>query len=102
MLRRIGRLMREETGTGPDDDPFLGAEREESRAEGRIEGRVETLKEIVRFTFERRGLPLTPRLDELTDVAAALPSGVILRAAEQCQDEQDFEARLGRALVDYF
>ena len=102
VLRRIGRLMREETGTGPDDDPFLGAEREESRAEGRIEGRVETLKEIVRFTFERRGLPLTPRLDELTDVAAALPSGVILRAAEECQDEQDFEARLGRALVDYF
>ena len=49
VLRRVGRLMGDAAGTGPDNDPFLRAERAESRdegwreghAEGRIEGNAE-------------------------------------------------------------
>lgn len=41
VLRRVGRLMGQAVGSGPDNDPFLRAEREESRYEGRAEGRVQ-------------------------------------------------------------
>ena len=52
VLRCVGRVMREATDTGPDDDPFRRAERaesrEERREEGRADGRIETLQEMVR------------------------------------------------------
>ena len=41
VLRRVGRLMGEAAGLGPENDPFLRAEREESRDEGRAEGRIQ-------------------------------------------------------------
>ena len=41
VLRRVGRLMGQAVGSGPDNDPFLRAEREESRDEGRAEGRIQ-------------------------------------------------------------
>lgn len=45
VLRRVGRLMRADTGTGPDDDPFLRDERAEGRAEAIAEGRAQGLVE---------------------------------------------------------
>ena len=45
VLRRVGRLMRADTGTGADDDPFLREERAESRAEAIAEGRAQSLVE---------------------------------------------------------
>lgn len=41
VLRRVGRLMGQAVGSGPENDPFLRAEREESRDEGRAEGRIQ-------------------------------------------------------------
>ena len=41
VLRRVGRLMGQAAGSGPDNDPFLRAEREVSRDEGRAEGRAQ-------------------------------------------------------------
>ena len=37
VLERVGRALGEAAGTGPDDDPWLGAQRREARAEGRAE-----------------------------------------------------------------
>ena len=37
-LLRVGRILGERGGTGPDDDPFLAAQRRESYDEGRLEG----------------------------------------------------------------
>ena len=41
VLRRVGRLMGQAAGSGPENDPFLRAERDEGRAEGRIQGQAE-------------------------------------------------------------
>ena len=40
VLERVGRALGEAGGTGPDDDLWLGAQREEGRAQGREEGRA--------------------------------------------------------------
>ena len=37
-LERVGAVLGEREGTGPDDDPLLGAQRRRSRAEGHAEG----------------------------------------------------------------
>ena len=39
-LERVGAVLGEREGTGPDDDPLLGAQRRRSRAEGRREGEL--------------------------------------------------------------
>ena len=41
VLERVGAVLGEREGTGPDDDPLLGAHRRRSRAEGHAEGRAE-------------------------------------------------------------
>ena len=40
-LLRVGRILGERCGTGPDDDPFLAAQRRESREEGERVGQLE-------------------------------------------------------------
>ena len=40
VLERVGGVLGEREGTGPDDDPLLGAQRRRSRAEGRREGEL--------------------------------------------------------------
>ena len=40
VLERVGAMLGEREGTGPDDDPLLGAHRRRSRAEGRREGEL--------------------------------------------------------------
>ena len=81
VLRRVGRLMRRDTGTGPDDDPFLRAER--------AEGRMETIEALI----ELRGICLTR---SFAPRAAALQASLttLLRAAQDCTDEDDFFRRV--------
>ena len=38
VLERVGTVLGEREGTGPDDDPLLGAQRRRSRARGHAEG----------------------------------------------------------------
>ena len=40
VLERVGAVLGEREGTGPDDDPLLGAQRRRSHARGHAEGRV--------------------------------------------------------------
>ena len=91
-LRRIGRTLGAAEGTGPDDDPFLRAERMEGRAEGHAEGheagRLEAQRAAVLQVLRSRGLPasaaLPRRLAELQGVSTA----ALVQAALECRDEE--------------
>ena len=85
-LRRVARSLGAAEGTGPDDDPFLRAE----RMEGRAQSRKKTQTEAVLQVFTDRGLPVSAallrRLAELEDVSTA----ELVQAALECRDEPDF------------
>ncbi len=94
ILRRVGRAMGAASSTGPDDDPFLSAERAESRLAGRTEaareGAREAVREILDIRNVRRSPGFTGRLEAFTD----LPIALLTRAALECSDENDFLQRL--------
>ena len=81
-LRRVGRTLGAAEGTGPDDDPFLHAERQE--------GRVEAARAAVLQVLATRGLrvsaTLSRRLAELENIS----TGALVQAALECRDEADF------------
>ena len=89
-LRRVAGALGAAAGTGPDDDPFLRAERQAGRAAGRLEAQREAVLQV----FSARGLPVSAalprRLAEMNDISTA----VLLQAALACRDEADFLRRL--------
>ena len=89
VLRRVGRAMGDPAGTGPDDDPFLRAERQD----GRVEGVRQTVMEILDLREVRRSWSFTARFDAF----ATLPVADLTRAAFECRDEDDFLRRLKAA-----
>ena len=94
VLRRVGRAMGSESGTGPDDDPFLSAERAESRFAGRAEGAREGARAAVRQILNVRNVRRSPGFAERLDAFADLPIALLARAAVECRDENDFLQRL--------
>ena len=90
-LERVGRALGAAAGTGPDDDPWLGAQRREARAEGRVEGRAEGRVEVVRSILRSRGLAVSDRL--AARIAGEDPA-VLAAEALACRDEADLLARL--------
>ena len=90
-LDRVGRALGAAAGTGPDDDPWLGAQRREARVEGRAEGRVEGRAEVVRSILRSRGLAVSERL--AARIAGEDPA-VLAAEALACRDEADLLARL--------
>ena len=107
-VRRVGEIMGRRTGTGPEDDPFLAAERRLSRHEGRREGLRETRHEgrregrrderisMVDSILGARGIDVTPGLRAEADRIAALPQDAVTRAALESTDLDDFLSRLLR------
>ncbi|MDE2923319.1 MAG: Uma2 family endonuclease [Acidobacteriota bacterium] len=101
-LRRVGRRMGRSSGTGPDDDLFLAAERAESRAQGREEGRAQGREEgrlavtrcLVRQTLEARGIPITAGIDASLAGLETADAARLMRAAAECLDEHDFLRRV--------
>ena len=83
VLDRVGRALGAAAGTGPDDDPWLGAQRREARAEERAE--------IVGSILRSRGLTVTERL--AAAIAGEDPA-VLAAEALACRDEADLLARL--------
>ena len=82
VLRRVGREMRADADTGPDDDPFLREERGEIRAEA------------VEAIFGLRGLPMSPSLGvRVASLRASMEA--LVRAAHDCRGEDDFLRRIG-------
>lgn len=90
-LERVGRVLGEGAGTGPDDDVWLGAQRREARAAGVAAGRAEGCAEIVRAILRNRGLAVSERL--AVRLAGQDPE-VLAAAALTCRDEADLLARL--------
>ena len=99
VIERVARALGDRDGTGPDDTPWLRAQREEtrtaSRAEGFDEGRARTLEALARRLLASRGSSgAGPRLDpeELRGVADEEVVDILLRS----EDEADFHARIAR------
>ena len=84
VLDRVGRALGAAAGTGPDDDPWLGAQRREARAEG--------CADIVRAILSSRGLHVS---DGLVARIAGEDPDALAAAALACRDEADLLARLG-------
>ena len=106
-LERVGRALGQAAGTGPDDDPWLGAHRREARAEGVEQGRAEGVEqgraegikqgmvETVLMFLRNRGLAVSDRLPALlTDRLAVHGPETLVAAALACRDEVDLLARL--------
>ncbi len=104
VLERVGRTLGAAGGTGPDDDPWLGAQRREARAAGRAEGhaagRAEghaaASMEIVRSILRNRGLAVSEGL--AARIAGEDPDALVA-AALACRDEADLLARLAARRV---
>ena len=94
VLRRVGRAMGERSGTGPDDDPFLSAERKESRLAGRVEGAWEGASQAVIEILDMRNVHRSTTFATRFDAFAGLPVAALTRAAIECRDEDDFLQRL--------
>ena len=85
-LRRVGRTLGAAEGTGPEDDPFLRAE----RRQGRVEGRVEALTAAVSQVFKTRGVPVSAALPRRLAKLEGVSAEDLVRAALECRDEADF------------
>lgn len=77
VLRRVGRALGAFGGTGPDDDPWLRAERDEGRAR------------MVVAVLEARGVPTNSGLAERLAGLRGLSDVEIVKAAQTCADEAE-------------
>ena len=95
VLERVGRALGEAAGTGPDDDPWLGAHRREARAEGHAEGVEQGMVETVSMILRNRRLAVSDRLPALLAERLAVHGPeALVAAALACRDEADLLARL--------
>ena len=98
-LARVGRVLGEREGTGPDDHHFLRSFRDEGRAEGRAEGlaegevkgRAKTVRQILRS----RGIEVPAGFPADVPAFEESPEDAVVAAALACRNEEDFRARLG-------
>ena len=93
VLERVGTALGEREGTGPDDDPLLGAQRRRSHAEGRAEGRTEGRAALARALLAARGIEVSAGFPGVPGFAE-LPDHVVAAAASACVSEADFRQRL--------
>ncbi|MDE0420813.1 MAG: hypothetical protein OXK76_07990 [Gammaproteobacteria bacterium] len=94
VLRRVGRVLGEQGGTGTDDDPFMRVEREQSRREGAEQGAETTRLEMLAEALAARDIPTSRRLEEHAGLIVAVPVPALMRAALACRDEADFVRRI--------
>ena len=88
VLARVGRALGAREGTGPDDMPWLRAQRREARAE--------TMNAVAGRILASRGMPGFESPLDARELARVTDEEVV-DALLQCKDEPDFRARL-RAL----
>ena len=87
-LRRVGRRLGAAEGTGPDDDPWLRAE----RAEVLVAGRARMAAAIL----EARGVPASPDLAERLAGLVRLSDAELVQAARTCASEGELLRLLRR------
>ena len=76
-LSRVGRALGVAAGTGPDDDPFLHAERQEGRTEGRMEAANAAVLQVLETQVLHVSATLSRRLAGLENVS----TGALVQAA---------------------
>ena len=87
-LRRVGAALGARDGTGPDDDPMLRWHRAAARADAR--------RDAIGDILRARGIAFSDAaLARLSERGAVSEDAI--RAALECDDEADFEARLRAA-----
>ena len=91
-LTRVGRVLGERLGTGPDDDPLLGVQRRRAGREG-----ARKVFEVMQL-LGARGIAYSQALMDAREVIVEAPLPVLQRAAFDCADTDDFLRRL-RALT---
>ena len=92
-LRRVGALMAERDGGGPD--LFLRTEREESRAEGYAAGVRKTIEFMA--VLASRGFVHSPALTDGFGLIPRIDEAELLRLAMNCRDEADLLERMAAA-----
>ena len=92
-LRRVGALMAERDGGGPD--LFLRTEREESRAQGHEEGVRKAFEFMA--VLESRGFAHSPAVMDRIGLIARIDEAELLRLAMNCRDEADLLQRMAAA-----
>ena len=97
VLERVATLLGEREGTGPDDDPLLGAQRRRSRAEGHAQGHAEARAALARALLAARGIEVSAGFPGVPGFAE-LPDHVIAEAATACTSEADFQQHLHNRL----
>ena len=99
VLERVGAVLGEREGTGPDDDPLLGAQRRRSHAQGHAEGRAEGRAEdrigFARALLAAHGIEVSAEFPGVPGFAE-LSHHDIVEAATACVSEADFRKRLRR------
>ncbi|MCY4011563.1 MAG: Uma2 family endonuclease [Gammaproteobacteria bacterium] len=99
-LRRVGEAMGRLVGTGPDNDPFLGMERNINRRAGRQdglrEGIVRERLSLVKGLLAARNIEVAGEIDHWADRMAEMTHDEVLQAALQSNDVGDFLGRLRR------
>ena len=109
VLERVGTVLGEREGTGPDDDPLLGPQRRrseakghakghaegraEGHAEGRAEGHAEGRAALARALLAARGIEVSAAFPGVPGFAET-PDHAIVAAANACVSEADFHQRL--------
>jgi len=97
-VQRVGEAMGRAVGTGPEDDPFLGAERLAARRKGLEAGRRAGLLEervsMLEGLLAARNITVAGRLDGESERIAAMPRDAVLKAALESTDVDDFLRRV--------
>ena len=93
VLERVGTVLGEREGTGPDDDPLLGPLLDSQRRRGWAEGRAG----LARAMLAARGIEVAAGFPGLPGFAE-LPDHVIVEVATACVSEADFRSRLRNRL----
>ena len=92
ILERIGRILGERDGTGPDDDPQIRSLRQQAQAD-----ELERRAAFVRRLLTSRGVAVTPRFPLDQPAFADADVEAVADIALHCTSQADFAARLREA-----
>ena len=92
-LERIGRILGERAGTGPDDDPLMRSLRQQTQADDRA-AELQRRAALVRRQLESRGMKVTANFPLGQPGFADADVEALADIALECTSQADFAARL--------